>query len=305
MSCHPVVPVAGRVALTLRLVGGLSVPEIARAYVVPETTIAQRIVRAKKSIAQAGVPFEVPSGPDRVLRLGAVLEVIYLVFNEGHSATAGEDWVRADLCAEALRLGRVLAGLMPDEAEVHGLVALMEFQSSRLGARVGPAGEAVLLLDQDRHTWDQLLIRRGIDALARADGLQPTRGPYTLQAAIAGCHARAVRAEETDWHELVALYTELAQLVSSPIVELNRAVAVSMAIGPEPALALVDAVVASGSLARYHLLPSVRGDLLDRLGRRDEAATEFDKAALLAGNDPERELCRARAAACRAAGTLR
>jgi RNA polymerase sigma-70 factor (ECF subfamily) len=305
VSCHPVVPVAGRVALTLRLVGGLSVPEIARAYVVPEATIAQRIVRAKRSIAQAGVPFEVPSGPERVVRLGAVLEVIYLVFNEGHSATAGEEWVRTDLCAEALRLGRVLAGLMPDEAEVHGLVALMEFQSSRLGARIGPSGEAVLLLDQDRRTWDQLLIRRGIDALARADGLEHTRGPYALQAAIAGRHARAVRAEETDWHQLVALYTELAHLISSPIVELNRAVAVSMAFGPEPALALVDALVANGSLARYHLLSSVRGDLLDRLGRHDEAANEFDKAALLAGNDPERELCRARAAACRAAGTLR
>jgi RNA polymerase sigma factor (sigma-70 family) len=304
VSCHPVVPVAGRVALTLRLVGGLSVPEIARAYVVPEATIAQRIVRAKRSIARAGVPFEVPAGPDRVGRLGAVLEVIYLVFNEGHSATAGEDWVRTDLCAEALRLGRVLAGLMPNEAEVHGLVALMEFQSSRLGSRVGPTGEAVLLLNQDRHTWDQLLIRRGMDALARADGLRPARGPYALQAAIAGCHARAVRAEETDWPALVALYTELAQLVPSPIVELNRAVAVSMAHGPEPALALVNALVASGSLARYHLLFSVRGDLLDRIGRRDEAAIEFDRAAVLAGNDPERELCRARAAASRAESTV-
>jgi RNA polymerase sigma factor (sigma-70 family) len=303
VASHPVVPVPGRVALTLRLVGGLRVSEIARAYVVPEATISQRIVRAKRSIARAGVPFEVPSGPERVMRLGAVLEVIYLVFNEGHSATAGEDWVRADLCLEALRLGRVLAGLMPGEAEVHGLVALMEFQSSRLGARIGPTGEAVLLLDQDRHTWDQLLIRRGIDALARADSLQPARGAYALQAAIAECHARAVLAEETDWPEVVALYTELAQLVSSPIVELNRAVAVSMALGPEPALVLVDALVAAGSLARYHLLPSVRGDLLDRLGRREEAATEFDQAALLAGNGPERELCRARAAACRAGGT--
>jgi RNA polymerase sigma factor (sigma-70 family) len=304
VSCHPVVPVTGRVALTLRLVGGLTVPEIARAYVVPDATIAQRIVRAKRSIAQAGVPFEVPAGADRVVRLGAVLEVIYLVFNEGHSATAGEDWVRADLCAEALRLGRVLAGLMPDEAEVHGLASLMEFQSSRLGARVGPTGEAVLLLDQDRHTWDQLLIRRGIDALTRADELEPTRGPYALQAAIAGCHARAVRAEETDWPALVGLYTELAQLVSSPIVELNRAVAVSMAAGPEPALVLVDALVANGSLTRYHLLFSVRGDLLERLGRRREAAAEFDHAAALAGNDPERELCRTRAAACRAEATV-
>ena len=303
VACHPVVPVAGRVALTLRLVGGLSVPEIARAYVVPEPTIAQRIVRAKKSIARAGVPFEVPTGEDRAVRVGAVLEVIYLVFNEGHSATAGEDWVRPDLCSEALRLGRVLAGLMPAEAEVHGLVALMEFQSSRLSARVGPAGEAVLLLDQDRRIWDQLHIRRGVDALARAEDLQAITGPYTLQAAIAACHARAVRPEDTNWQQLVDLYTELAQRFSSPIVELNRAVAVSMASGPELALPLVDLIVASGSLERYHLLYSVRGDLLDRLGRREEAAVEFDNAVARAGNDPERELCRSRAAACRASNT--
>jgi RNA polymerase sigma factor (sigma-70 family) len=303
VACHPVVPVAGRVALTLRLVGGLSVPEIARAYIVPEPTIAQRIVRAKKSIARAGVPFEVPTGEDRAVRVGAVLEVIYLVFNEGHSATAGEGWVRPDLCSEALRLGRVLAGLMPAEAEVHGLVALMEFQSSRLSARVGPAGEAVLLLDQDRRIWDQLLIRRGVDALARAEDLQAIPGPYTLQAAIAACHARAVRAEDTNWQQLVDLYTELAQRFSSPIVELNRAVAVSMASGPELALPLVDVIVASGSLERYHLLYSVRGDLLDRLGRREEAAVEFDNAAARAGNEPEREVCRSRAAACRASNT--
>jgi RNA polymerase sigma factor (sigma-70 family) len=303
VACHPVVPVAGRVALTLRLIGGLSVPEIARAYIVPEPTIAQRIVRAKKSIARAGVPFEVPTGEDRAVRVGAVLEVIYLVFNEGHSATAGEGWVRPDLCSEALRLGRVLAGLMPAEAEVHGLVALMEFQSSRLSARVGPAGEAVLLLDQDRRIWDQLHIRRGVDALARAEDLQAITGPYTLQAAIAACHARAVRPEDTNWQQLVDLYTELAQRFSSPIVELNRAVAVSMASGPELALPLVDVIVASGSLERYHLLYSVRGDLLDRLGRREEAAVEFDNAAARAGNDPECELCRSRAAECRASNT--
>jgi predicted RNA polymerase sigma factor len=287
------------VALTLRLVGGLSVPEIARAYVVPERTIAQRIVRAKKSIARAGVPFEVPTGEERAVRVGAVLEVIYLVFNEGHSATAGAGWVRADLCSEALRLGRVLAGLMPDEAEVHGLVALMEFQSSRLSARVGPGGEAVLLLDQDRRTWDQLLIRRGVDALARAESLQACPGPYTLQAAIAACHARAVRAEETNWHQLVELYTELAQRFSSPIVELNRAVAVSMASGPELALPLVDVIAASGSLERYHLLYSVRGDLLYQLGRHGEAASEFERAAALAANGPERTLLSERARASR------
>ena len=305
VACHPVVPVAGRVALTLRLVGGLSVAEIARAYVVPEPTVAQRIVRAKKTIARAGVPFEVPSGEDRVVRLGAVLEVIYLVFNEGYSATAGAEWVRRDLCSEALRLGRVLARLMPMEAEVHGLVALMEFQSSRLRARVGPDGEAILLFDQDRRSWDQLLIRRGIDALARAESLGPSRGPYALQAAIAACHARTVDGDPTDWNQLVALYTRLAQVVSSPIVELNRAVVLCRAVGPEPALEIVEALVANGSLARYHFLFAVRADLLERLGRPREAADAFDVAATLAGNEPERELCRARATACRADASVR
>ncbi len=301
VACHPVVPVPGRVALTLRLVGGLTVPEIARAYLVPEPTVAQRIVRAKKAIAGAGVPFEVPSGPERAERLGAVLEVVYLVYNEGYSATAGDDWLRPELCHEALRLGRVLSALAPDDAEVHGLVALMEFQSSRLGARVGPAGRPVLLLDQDRRTWDRLLVQRGETALGRADALSPTRGPYALQAAIAACHARAFRREETDWVQLVSLYEELASAMPSPIVELNRAVAVSMAHGPADALPLVDTLVEGGTLARYHLLHSVRGDLLDRLGRHAEAAAEFDRAATLARNVPERRLSEDRARASRAA----
>ena len=302
VACHPVLAVPARVALTLRLVGGLTVPEIARAYVVPEATIAQRIVRAKKAIARAGVPFEVPVGEDRLSRLGAVLEVIYLIFNEGYSATAGEDWVRPELCGEALRLGRVLAALMPDEPEVHGLVALMEFQSSRLGARIGPTGAPVLLLDQDRRTWDRLHIGRGEAALARADELATTRGPYTLQAAIAACHARSFRPEETDWDELVALYTALARATPSPIVELNRAVAVSWASGPAEALALVDVLVGTGTLERYHLLYSVRGDLLDRLGRHGEAASEFERAAALATNGQERTLLSERARANRNRG---
>jgi RNA polymerase sigma factor (sigma-70 family) len=301
VACHPVLPVPGRVALTLRLVGGLTVPEIARAYLVPEPTIAQRIVRAKRTIANAGVPFEVPSGPELAQRLGAVLEVVYLVYNEGYSATAGDDWLRPELCHEALRLGRILSALMPDDAEVHGLVALMEFQSSRLRARVGPSGRPVLLLDQDRRTWDRLLVRRGEAALARADALSPMRGPYALQAAIAACHARAFRSEETDWIQLVSLYDDLAAALPSPIVELNRAVAVSMAEGPAAALPLVDALVDAGALARYHLLHSVRGDLLDRLGRRAEAATEFDRAASLARNGPERRLSEDRARASRSA----
>ena len=301
VACHPVVPVPGRVALTLRLVGGLTVPEIARAYLVPEPTIAQRIVRAKRAIASAGVPFEVPSGPERAERLGAVLEVVYLVYNEGYSATTGDDWLRPELCHEALRLGRVLSALVPDDAEVHGLVALMEFQSSRLGARTGPTGRPVLLLDQDRRTWDRLLVRRGVTALARADALSPTRGPYALQAAIAACHARAFRSEETDWVQLDSLYEELAAALPSPIVELNRAVAVSMAHGPAAALPLVDTLVDGGALARYHLLHSVRGDLLDRLGRHAEAAAEFDRAATLARNVPERRLSEDRARASRAA----
>jgi RNA polymerase sigma factor (sigma-70 family) len=299
VACHPVLAMPARAALTLRLIGGLTVPEIARAYVVPEATIAQRIVRAKKAIARAGVPFEVPVGEDRISRLAAVLEVIYLVFNEGYSATAGEDWVRPELCSEALRLGRVLAALVPDEPEVHGLVALMEFQSSRLRARIGPNGAPVLLLDQDRHTWDRLHIGRGDAALARADELATTRGPYALQAAIAACHAHSFRPEETDWDELVALYTTLARATPSPIVELNRAVAVSWASGADDALALVDLLVGTGTLDRYHLLYSVRGDLLDRLGRRDQAASEFDRAAALTTNGQERTLLSQRAQASR------
>jgi RNA polymerase sigma-70 factor, ECF subfamily len=299
VACHPVLAMPARAALTLRLIGGLTVPEIARAYVVPEATIAQRIVRAKKAIARAGVPFEVPVGQERILRLAAVLEVIYLVFNEGYSATAGEDWVRPELCGEALRLGRVLAALVPDESEVHGLVALMEFQSSRLRARIGPTGAPVLLLDQDRRTWDRLHIGRGDAELARADELATTRGPYALQAAIAACHAHSFRPEETDWDELVALYTTLARATPSPIVELNRAVAVSWASGPNDALALVDLLVGTGTLERYHLLYSVRGDLLDRLGRRGEAASEFDRAAALTTNGQERTLLSLRAQASR------
>ena len=307
VACHPVVSAPARIALTLRLVGGLTVPEIARAYVVPEATIAQRIVRAKKTIARAGVPFEVPVGEDRSSRLGAVLEVIYLVFNEGYAATAGEKWVRPALCAEAVRLGRVLAALMPDEPEVHGLVALMEFQSSRLRARTGPTGAPVLLLDQDRRTWDRLLIGRGEAALARADQLAGSRGPYALQAAIAACHARTLQPEETDWDQLVALYTALARATPSPIIELNRAVAVSRASGPAEALALVDVLVGTRTLERYHLLYSVRGDLLDRLGRYDEAASEFERAAALATNQQERTLLIERAQASRssALGELR
>jgi len=300
VACHPLLPVTARVALTLRLVGGLTVPEIARAYVVPEPTIAQRIVRAKKTIAKAGVPFEVPTGEELAARLGTVLEVIYLIFNEGYAATAGEDWLRPELCAEALRLGRVLAALTPDEAEVHGLVALMEFQSSRLRARTGPSGAPVLLLDQDRRTWDRLHINRGMAALARADALSSPRGPYALQAAIAACHASAFRSEETDWQELVRLYGELARTTPSPIVELNRAVAISMAGGTDTALSLVDQLVDTKTLDHYHLLYSVRGDLLDRLGRHAEAALEFDRAAELATNAKERMLLHERADGARA-----
>jgi RNA polymerase sigma factor (sigma-70 family) len=297
VACHPILAMPARVALTLRLVGGLTVPEIARAYLVPDATTAQRIVRAKKTIAQAGVPFEVPAGEDRLSRLGAVLEVIYLIFNEGYTATVGEDWVRPELCGEALRLSRVLAALVPDESEVHGLVALMEFQSSRLSARVGPTGAPVLLLDQDRRTWDRLHIGRGEAALSRAAELAATRGAYALQAAIAACHARSFRPEETDWDEVVALYTALALATPSPIVELNRAVAVSWASGPAEALGLVDVLAATGTLERYHLLYSVRGDLLDRLGRHGEAASEFQRAAALAINGAERTLLSERAGA--------
>jgi RNA polymerase sigma factor (sigma-70 family) len=300
VSCHPVLSESARTALTLRLVGGLTVPEIARAYVVPEPTIAQRIVRAKRTIAEAAVPFEVPGGADRATRLESVLQVIYLIYNEGYSATSGEDWLRPELCAEALRLGRVLAALAPHEAEVFGLLALMELQSSRLRARTGPAGTPVLLPDQDRRSWDRLHINRGESALARAELLGARRGPYTLQAAIAARHARSFRPEETDWDEVVALYGELAHRAPSPIVELNRAVAVSMASGPDAALILVDQLVETRTLDRYHLLSSVRGDLLDRLGRHAEAAADFDRAAALATNARERALSEERARASRA-----
>jgi RNA polymerase sigma factor (sigma-70 family) len=299
VACHPVLPIRARVALTLRLIGGLTVLEIARAYLVPEATIAQRIVRAKKTIAQTGVPFEVPEGDDRATRLDAVLESIYLIYNEGYSATAGEQWLRPELCHEALRLGRVLAALMPDEPEVHGLVALMEFQSSRLAARTDASGSPILLADQDRRLWDRLLINRGEAALQRATAHDTASGPYTLQAAIAACHARAFSADETDWDQLATLYDELARTSPGPVVELNRAVAVSRASGPEAGLRIVDALVEHGSLERYHLLYSVRGDLLELLERHDEAATEFDRAASLAANAQERDLCLQRAAANR------
>ncbi|HUR95171.1 MAG TPA: RNA polymerase sigma factor [Gemmatimonadales bacterium] len=298
ISCHPVLSTEARVALTLRLLGGLTTQEIARAFLVPETTIAQRIVRAKRTLSEARVPFEVPRGPELAARLSSVLEVLYLVFNEGYSATAGEDWVRPSLCEEASRLGRVVAGLMPEEPEVHGLVALMEIQASRLRARVGPTGRPVLLLDQDRARWDQLLIRRGLAALERAEGFGGALGPYALQAAIAACHARAAVAAETDWERIAALYDALAQLVPSPVVELNRAVAVAMAFGPAAGLELVDALVDEPSLAKYHLLPSVRGDLLVKLGRPAQAREEFQRAAALTRNAPERELLLERAAAC-------
>ena len=298
MSCHPVLSVEARIALTLRLLGGLTTEEIARAFLVPEPTVAQRIVRAKRTLSEAHVPFEVPRGAELAARLSAVLKVIYLVFNEGYSATAGDDWVRPALCEDALRLGRILAGLMPTEAEVHGLVALMEIQASRLRARVGPSGEPVLLLDQDRGRWDQLLIRRGLAALARAEQLDAARGPYTLQAAIAACHARAHVPGETDWVRIATLYEALAQLEPSPVVELNRAVAVSMALGPAAGLEIVDALRSEPSMNAYHLLPSVRGDFLRKLGRFDEARSEFERAASLTRNTRERELLLERAAAC-------
>ena len=296
-ACHPILPPEARVALTLKLLGGLSTPEIARAFLVPEPTIAQRIVRAKRTLAEAGVPFEVPRGEELAARVASVLEVIYLVFNEGYSATAGEDWMRPDLCEDALRLGRVLAELMPAEAEVHGLVALMEIQASRAGARLGPSGEPILLLDQDRSRWDPLLIRRGLAALERAEALGGEHGPYALQAAIAACHARARLAEQTDWGRIASLYAELAERVPSPVVELNRAVAVGMAFGPAAGLERVDAIASEPLLRGYHLLPSVRGDLLLKLGRRDEARSEFERAAALTRNERERALLLERAAA--------
>jgi RNA polymerase sigma factor (sigma-70 family) len=299
IACHPVLSTEARVALTLRLLGGLTTAEIARAFLVSEPTIAQRIVRAKRTLAQAHVPFEVPQSGELAARLSSVLEVIYLVFNEGYSASAGQDWIRPALCEEALRLGRVLAELVPDKAEVHGLAGLMEIQASRLHARVGPAGEPVLLLDQDRARWDQLLVQRGLAALERAAALGGAPGPYALQAAIAACHARARTAQETDWTRIAALYEALAHLVPSPVVELNRAVALGMAFGPAAGLELVDALTSEPALQGYHLLPSVRGDLLVKLERREEAYLEFERAAALTRNDRERTLLLARAAACR------
>jgi len=297
-ACHPLLSSEARVALTLRLLGGLTTDEIARAFLVPETTVAQRIVRAKRTLAEARVPFEVPRGPELALRLSSVLEVLYLIFNEGYAATAGDDWMRPELCEDALRLGRILAELMPKEPEVHGLVALMEIQASRSHARVGPSGEPVLLLDQDRGRWDQLLIHRGFAALERGEKLGGERGPYALQAAIAACHARARTAAETDWARIATLYESLAQLAPSPVVELNRAVAVAMAFGPAAGLDLVDALMSEASLKAYHLLPSVRGDLLSKLGRFGEARGEFERAASLTRNVRERELLLERAAAC-------
>jgi RNA polymerase sigma factor (sigma-70 family) len=297
-ACHPVLPTESRVALTLRLVGGLTTDEIARAFLVPEPTAAQRIVRAKRTLAQKRVPFEVPRGNELAARLSSVLEVIYLIFNEGYSATAGDDWMRPSLCEDALRLGRILAELAPQEPEVHGLVALIEIQASRSRARVGPSGEPVLLLDQNRVLWDQLLIRRGLAALERAGKLGGAPSPYVFEAAIAGCHARARTAEETDWARIVSLYTELARLKPSPIVALNRAVAVGMASGPQAGLDLVDGLTAEPLLQAYHLLPSVRGDLLAKLGRLDEARAEFQRAAALTRNARERDLLLRRAVEC-------
>ena len=297
-ACHPALSAEARTALTLRLLGGLTTGEIARAFLVPEPTIAQRIVRAKRTLAEAHIPFEVPRAAEFGVRLSSVLEVIYLIFNEGYSATAGESWMRLELCDEALRLGRILSGLVPKEPEVHGLVALMEIQASRARARISPSGEIVPLFEQNRARWDQLLIRRGLAALERAEALGGALGTYTLQAAIAACHARAHAPEETNWERIVALYDALAQLAPSPVVELNRAVAVGMAFGPEAGLELVDELTSEPSLKSYHLLPSVRGDLLARLDRNDEARAEFERAASLTHNARERELLLKRAAAC-------
>jgi RNA polymerase sigma-70 factor (ECF subfamily) len=297
-SCHPVLSTEARVALTLRLLGGLTTDEIARAFLVPEATVAHRIVRAKRTLSDAGVPFEVPRASERAARLSSVLQVIYLIFNEGYSATAGDDWMRPGLCEDALRLGRILAELTPQDAEVHGLCALMEIQASRAAARVGPGGAPVLLLDQNRARWDQLLIRRGLAALARAEALGGPRGPYTLQAAIAACHARARVAADTNWVRITELYAELAALTPSPVVELNRAVAIAMAYGPAAGLAIVDTLMGEPSLESYHLLPGVRGDLLSKLERFAEARAELERAAALTRNARERELLLERAAAC-------
>jgi RNA polymerase sigma factor (sigma-70 family) len=297
-ACHPVLSSEARVALTLRLLGGLTTEEIARAFLVPEPTVAQRIVRAKRTLSEARVPFEVPRGPELSARLSSVLEVIYLTFNEGYSATAGEDWMRPALCEDALRLGRILAELVPNEPEVHSLVALMEIQASRAGARVGPSGEPILLLEQNRARWDQLLIHRGLAALQRAEKLGGALGPYALQAAIAACHGRARTAAETDWRRIAALYEALARLTPSPIVELNRAVALAMAFGPASGLELIDTLASEPSLKAYHLLPSVRGDFLFKLSRFAEAQAEFERAASLTRNARERELLLDRARTC-------
>jgi RNA polymerase sigma factor (sigma-70 family) len=298
VACHPVLSTEARVALTLRLIGGLTTPEIARACLVPEATIAQRIVRAKRTLAEKEIPFEVPGADERLARLQSVLAVIYLIFNEGYSATAGDDWMRPGLCEDAMRVGRVLVGLIPDDAEVHGLVALMELQASRTRARIDADGVPILLLAQNRAHWDQLLIRRGLAALKRAEALDPARGPYTVQAAIAACHAQALDPERTDWARIASLYTELAASTPSPVIDLNRAVAVSMADGPAAGLALVDALSSDSSLAGYHLLPTVRGDLLARLGRTDEARLEFERAASMTLNERERTLLLSRARDC-------
>ena len=302
IACHPLLSTEARTALTLRLLAGLTTQEIARAFLVPEPTIAQRIVRAKRTLSDAHVPFEIPRRGELAARLSSVLEVIYLVFNEGYSATAGEDWMRPGLCEEALRIGRILAELAPLEPEVHGLVALMEIQASRIRSRVGPNGEPVLLMEQNRALWDRLLIHRGLLALGRGEGLGEARGPYLLQAAIAACHARAATAADTDWVYITALYDELARLRPSPVVELNRAVAVAMAYGPAAGLELADQLAAQGSLESYHLLPSVRGDLLAKLGRYEEARGEFERAATLTRNARETRLLLDRAAACRRGG---
>jgi RNA polymerase sigma factor (sigma-70 family) len=304
-ACHPVLSTEARVALTLRLLGGLTTDEIARAFLVPEPTIAQRIVRAKRTLSEKKVPYEIPRGDELAERLSSVLEVIYLIFNEGYSATAGDDWMRPALCEDALRLGRILAGLAPNEPEVHGLVALMEIQASRARARVGPGGEPIVLMNQNRGLWDQLLIRRGLAALERAQQLGGEHGSYALQAAIAACHARAHRPEDTDWIRIAGLYRVLGQLVASPVVELNRAVAVGMAYGPQAGLDIVDALMSDASLKSYHLLPSVRGDLLARLGRAEEARAEFEHAASLTHNARERDLLLERAAGTRANAGIR